>query len=195
MTKSPLILASTSRYKIEQLRTLRLPFQALDPHVMENHDELLTTDPEAMAIMFATQKAKAIASYNSHAWVIGSDQTAMLETNERLTKPGSFESAVNQLKSCSGKRVTFNSAICIVAPKKTQSWSIRTVVDFRDLSNEEIERYVQLDQPLDCAGSFKIESLGISLFDSVASADPTALIGLPLISLSKALRGFGFNTP
>lgn len=184
----PIILASTSRYRRELLARLRLPFTTRSPGVAE--DTLDGEAPEAMAARLALAKASSIAVPN--ALVIGSDQVASLG-GRLLRKPGSAEAAVAQLRAAQGKTVVFHTAVAVVATGSGTALQHvdRTEVSFRRLDDAALERYVRLESPLDCAGSFKSEGLGVALFERIASQDPTALIGLPLIFVADALRKLG----
>ncbi len=191
---SLLILASTSPYRQALLARLGLPFDVARPEVDES--PLTGETPEALAMRLAHAKARAVAARHPADWVIGSDQVAQLD-GTALGKPGSFERAADQLAAASGKRVAFYTAVCLcrVADRQMLAMHDTTFVQFRSLDASEIERYLHAEQPYDCAGSFKAEGLGITLFDSIQSSDPTALVGLPLISLSRALREAGFRLP
>jgi len=184
----PIILASTSRYRRELLERLKLPFTARAPDAAE--DAIVGEAPAAMAARLALAKAHSISARN--ALVIGSDQVASLD-GQLLRKPGSPEAAVAQLRAAQGKAVLFHTAVAIVATGSgtTLQHTDCTEVLFRRLDDRALERYVTLDTPLDCAGSFKSEGLGIALFERVSSHDPTALIGLPLIFVADALRKLG----
>lgn len=198
--KSPpsLILASTSIYRRELLARLQIPFEVHAPGV----DETARPGEGAAALVarLARAKARAVASMVAGAWVIGSDQAAVLiESGQQsiLGKPGSVASCIDQLMRCSGQTLTFFTAVALVRQDED---AIREFVDdtrvvFRTLDRATVERYVARESPLDCAGGFKSEGLGIALCDSIDSADPTALIGLPLIRLSAALRSVGFELP
>lgn len=188
----PLILASTSRYRRELLERLRLPFHVARPDTDET--PLPGETPADLARRLALGKARAIAARQPEAWVIGSDQVAELH-GQALGKPGTREHAVAQLTAMSGREVHFHTAVSLVRGEAVLERQDITVVRFRDLQTEEIERYVEAEQPLDCAGSFKCEGLGIALFRSIDSQDPTALVGLPLIALSAMLRQAGFQAP
>jgi septum formation protein len=187
-----LVLASTSRYRRELLSRLSTRFRALAPQVDESPraDEA----PSTLAARLAAAKALDVAARAPGAVVIGSDQVADLD-GAVLGKPGSIDNARAQLAACSGRDVVFHTAICVidsrVDPPHTWSAIDTTKVRFRQLSAPEIARYVEREQPLDCAGSFKAESLGISLFEYIESSDPTGLIGLPLIVLCRFLREAG----
>ena len=186
----PLILASSSRYRVELLSRLRLPFSAISPDIDES--PLLNETPEATAMRLAQAKALAIATGNPGTLLIGSDQVAELH-GKPLGKPGNHANAVRQLSAMSAQRVLFHTALCLhnAVTGKSQVENVRTMVTLRTLTDAEIERYLMLDQPYDCAGSAKVESLGITLAESIDSTDPTALIGLPLIALTRMLRAEG----
>jgi septum formation protein len=189
-----LVLASTSPYRRELLERLRIPFETARPDVDEG--PLPGETPAALAERLAMEKGRAVARRKPQSWVIGADQVAEID-GLVLGKPGSFERAADQLAAASGRRVAFHTAVCLVreTPAKVVRFVDRTDVLFRALSAQEIERYLHAEQPYDCAGSFKCEGLGIALFDAIESRDPTALIGLPLIGLAKALRQVGFVLP
>ena len=184
----PIILASTSRYRRELLARLKLPFAARSPDVVE--DAIAGEAPAAMAARLALAKAASIVAPN--AIVIGSDQVASLD-GQVLRKPGSADVAVAQLRLAQGRTVVFNTAVAVIATGSgtTLRHVDRTEVLFRRLDDAALERYVQLESPLDCAGSFKSEGLGVALFERISSEDPTALIGLPLIFVTDALRKLG----
>lgn len=187
-----LILASTSRYRAELLQRLRLPFDTLRPDVDETPQP--GEMPAKLAMRLAQAKAAAVASTHPLAWTIGSDQVAELD-GMPLGKPGDRLHAVAQLAAMSGKTVHFHTAACVMQGHAVHTAMDLTRVRFRTLSTDEIERYVDAEQPFDCAGSFKSESLGICLFEAIESSDPTALIGLPLIATAKLLREAGFMLP
>lgn len=187
----PLVLASSSQYRRALLERLGLPFECVSPEIDETrHDH---EAPETMALRLAEQKALAVAQRMPGALVIGSDQVAQLGT-EVLGKPGNARTACDQLERASGREVEFLTALVVVdSDGQIQRHLDRTRVRFRQLSNLEITTYVARDQPLDCAGSFRSEGLGIALFEQVVSEDPTALVGLPLIALARMLRQSGIN--
>lgn len=190
---TPLVLASTSRYRRELLARLGLPFEVDRPDVDESL--LAGESPAGTATRLAEAKARAVARRHPRAWVIGSDQVADLD-GLALGKAGGREPALAQLQACSGRRVVFHTAVCLLRDGGPASAALdRTEVVFRTLSREEILRYLDAEQPYDCAGSFKCEGLGISLFDAIHGQDPTALVGLPLIVLSRALREAGYRLP
>lgn len=188
----PLILASTSRYRRELLERLRLPFHVARPEVDETPRS--GEAPVALAQRLATEKAGFLAAQRPESWIIGSDQCAEL-AGRPLGKPGTRDAAIAQLHGMSGQAVHFHTAVCLRRGDACLQAVDLTTVHFRVLSDTEIERYVDAEQPLDCAGSFKSEGLGIALFDAVESRDPTALVGLPLIALSGLLRQVGFALP
>src|SRR5690606_26472056 len=173
-----LVLASTSRYRRELLARLRLEFDTVRPDVDEA--PFAGEAPAALALRLAVAKAEAVAAQRPGARVIGSDQVADFE-GVALGKPGGRAAAIAQLESMSGREVAFRTAVAVASAGTIASALDTTVVRFRRLDRDEIERYVDLEQPWDCAGSFKSEGLGISLFDAVESRDPTALVGLPLV--------------
>jgi septum formation protein len=184
----PIILASTSRYRRELLARLKLPFTARAPAAAE--DAIVGEAPATMAARLALAKAQSIIAPN--ALVIGADQVASLD-GQLLRKPGSPEAAVAQLRAAQGKAVLFHTAVAVIATGSAAmlQHTDRTEVLFRRLDDQALERYVALETPLDCAGSFKSEGLGIALFERISSHDPTALIGLPLIFVADALRKLG----
>ena len=190
-----LILASTSPYRRRLLDRLRLPFTCIDPAVEESIRD--GESPQARACRLATEKTLSVAeTLQGAAIVIGSDQVACLGT-QILHKPGTPEAAVAQLAASSGQTVQFWTAVSVwTSPEQPPAQRVVPCeVKMRALSTDEISRYVALDQPLDCAGSFKWESLGITLFETIRTDDPTALEGLPLIALSELLREAGVSLP
>jgi septum formation protein len=193
MPASPprLLLASTSRYRRSLLERLRLPFVAEDPAVDET--PLPGEAPAALATRLASAKAIAVARRHPAAVVIGADQVAECD-GAVLGKPGTAERARAQLAGASGRTVSFHTAVALERPGGPGGRHLDvTRVRFRTLGAEEIARYVALDEPLDCAASFRSEGLGIALFETVESRDPTALVGLPLIWLAAALRAAGLD--
>ena len=192
MTSPPLILASTSRYRRELLQRLRLPFEVQAPHVDET--ALPGESPALLAQRRALAKAHAVAALRPEAIVIGSDQVADLD-GQAFGKPGSHERAVAQLRQMRGRRVTFQTAVAVVRADTgyAQVLLAPVVVAFRMLSDAEIEHYLRTEEPYDCAGSAKCETLGIALLDAIDSDDPTALIGLPLIRTCRLLREAGLE--
>jgi septum formation protein len=188
-----LVLASTSRYRRELLERLRLPFDVARPEVDET--PLAGEAPAALAARLSSAKAAAVARLAPGAWVLGSDQVAELD-GAPLGKPGSREAAIAQLASMSGRAVVFHTGVCLAREGAAPLAAADTTrVRFRELDPLEIARYVDAEQPLDCAGSFKSEGLGIALFEAIESTDPTALVGLPLIATARLLRQAGFALP
>ncbi len=188
----PLILASQSRYRHALLERLQRPFSVVVPAVDET--PLADEEPVALAKRLAMTKAQAVAALHPGALVIGSDQTASV-AGLRLEKPGTHEAAFKQLQVQSGRRVLFHTALALCYGGESRLACVDSTVTFRHLSADEIARYLALEQPYDCAGSFRCEGLGISLFESLDSCDPTALVGLPLIALARLYRSFGFTLP
>jgi septum formation protein len=190
----PLILASTSPYRRELLERLRLPFEAVAPGIDEDH--LPSELPQTRAVRLAHAKARAIAVLRPAAVVIGGDQVATCN-GAVLDKPGSTEACRRQLAAQCGQATAFYTAVAVVCITRqfTDEFMDITEVRFRTLSADEIERYVALDQPQQCAGSFRSESLGVALFEHLRSADPSGLMGLPLIRLARTLRGLGYLLP
>ena len=192
-----LILGSTSPYRRELLARLGVPFETQAPEVDES--ALPGEASAALAARLAMAKAEAVAALQPGAWVIGSDQVAELD-GCALGKPHRRDAAIAQLQALSGREARFHTALCLArVTDDGQRSCLRsvdlTVVRFRPLTGAEIERYVDAEQPLDCAGSFKCEGLGIALFDAIETADPTALVGLPLIATARLLRDAGFTVP
>jgi septum formation protein len=192
MTDPVLILGSTSRYRRELLERLRLPFSCVAPRVDETPKagEL----PADLAQRLAMEKAREVAARHPHAVVIGADQVADL-AGESIGKPGTHDRAVEQLTRMSGRTVVFQTAVAVIceAVRFEMAFLSPVRVRFRQLQAAEIERYLRLEQPYDCAGSAKCESLGIALLESIESDDPTALIGLPLIRTCALLREAGVD--
>ncbi|HEX2012327.1 MAG TPA: Maf family nucleotide pyrophosphatase [Roseateles sp.] len=182
-----LILGSSSPYRRELLQRLRLPFETCSPDIDES--ALPGEAPAASATRLALEKAQAVARLHPDALVIGSDQVAELH-GQALGKPGSHERAAAQLRAMSGQEVLFHTALAVVcAESGFTSQDLAPVrVRFRQLDEAEIDNYLRAEQPYDCAGSAKVEGLGITLLRAVESDDPTALIGLPLIRLCAMLR-------
>jgi septum formation protein len=192
MPNPRLILASTSRYRRELLQRLRLPFEVVAPHTDES--PLPGETPAALALRLALAKAQAVAALHRDAVVIGSDQVADLD-GQAIGKPGNHERATAQLRLMRGRRVIFQTGVAVVRADTgfAQALLAPVAVSFRELSDVEIEYYLRTEQPYDCAGSAKCETLGISLLDAIDSDDPTALVGLPLIRTSRLLREAGLN--
>lgn len=189
-----LVLGSTSRYRRELLQRLGLPFTVAAPDADET--PLPGETPHALALRLALAKAHAVAAQHPDAVVIGSDQVADLH-GQPLGKPGTHERASAQLQRMSGETVVFQTAVAVVcAATGFEQVDLAPVeVRFRTLTGDEIERYLRIEQPYDCAGSAKSEGLGISLLDAIHSDDPTALVGLPLIRTCRMLRAAGLTLP
>jgi septum formation protein len=186
----PLVLGSTSRYRRELLARLNVPFEVAAPDVDETPraGEL----PATLAQRLALAKARAVAAKFPHAVVISSDQVADLH-GEPLGKPGTHERAVEQLRMMRGQTVIFQTALAVVCLQSgfVQQDIAAVRVVFRELSDAEIENYLRIEQPYDCAGSAKSEGLGIALLERIDNDDPTALIGLPLIRTARMIRAAG----
>jgi septum formation protein len=187
-----LVLGSTSRYRRELLSRLKLPFEVVSPEVDET--PLTGERPAALAGRLALEKARAVAARYPQAIVIGSDQVADLD-GEPLGKPGDHARAVEQLRRMRGRSVVFQTAVAVVcAQTGFEQMELAPVrVQFRMLDDEEIETYLQAEQPYDCAGSAKSEGLGIALLDAIDNDDPSALVGLPLIRTCRMLRAAGLK--
>ena len=189
-----LILASTSPFRQKILQKLNREFAIHAPEVDETpqHNET----PQELVLRLSENKAKAVAAYYPEALIIGSDQVAVLG-DEILGKPVNHENARNQLLNASGRKVTFYTGLCLYN-SETGNTQIRCVpfyVYFRKLNSDQIDRYLQIEKPYNCAGSFKSEGLGISLFEKLEGDDPNTLIGLPLIELVRLLANEGIEIP
>jgi len=187
-----LILASTSPFRKALLEKLQVPFETASPQI----DESARPDeaPAQLVTRLAEEKAKAVANNYPDALIIGSDQVAVID-DEIMGKPGNHANAIAQLSHASGKRVTFLTALCLYNSKSQRS-QVEVVpfsVVFRELSQTQIEHYLQREQPYNCAGSFKSEGLGIALFERLEGDDPNSLIGLPLIRLIRMLENEAFS--
>ncbi len=190
-----LLLASSSVYRQELLSRLRIPFDAISPDVDET--PMPGEAPPETALRLALAKAEAVARQVGTALVIGSDQVATLE-GEHIGKPGNHANALAQLQRMRGREVIFHTAVCLLdgrpgALHPVQRENIQTRVRFRDLPDEELDAYLHIEQPYDCAGSAKNEALGIAILESIRSDDPTALTGLPLIAVTSMLRKAGVS--
>jgi septum formation protein len=191
-----LILASGSTYRKELLGRLRLPFIVISPDI--NETPLPDEAPQATALRLAQMKAEAIAGQHPGAIVIGSDQVALLD-GQQIGKPGTHANALAQLVAMQGRSVIFHTALCVldarpsVKSRAIQLRNIETQVTFRNLPASQLDAYLRIEQPYDCAGSAKNEGLGIVLIESINSNDPTALTGLPLIALTSMLLQAGVS--
>lgn len=189
-TAPRLILASSSQYRRELLARLHLPFEAIAPHIDET--PFPSEAPEATALRLARAKAEAIALAHPGALVIGSDQVATLD-GEQIGKPGDHARALAQLQTMRGREVVFHTALCLWDGRAgtAELENVQVFVRLRDLPDAELDAYLRIEQPYDCAGSAKNEGLGIALIERIDSSDPTALTGLPLIALTGMLRRAG----
>ncbi len=194
MTSRDLVLASSSSYRKSLIARLGLDCRSLAPEIDER--ALDQESPVETAARLAQAKARKIAPAAPRALIIGSDQVAVLGQTV-LGKPGTHVAAAQQLAAMSGQSVIFHTALCLLdaATGDLQVANVPTRVQLRELDAAQIERYLQRDQPYDCAGSAKIEALGIALVEKVESDDPTALIGLPLIALVSMLKRAGVVIP
>ena len=189
-----LVLASTSPYRRELLERLQVPFVTAAPAVDETPMD--REEPQALAMRLAIAKAQAV----QHAWpdalIIGSDQVAVVG-EKLLNKPGNHANALAQLRLMRGKAVHFYTAVCVIAARSARQHTalVPVTVHMRDVTDEQIERYLQAEQPYDCAGSARIEGMGITLVARLECDDPSALIGLPLIELCDILRREGMSLP
>ena len=187
-----LVLGSTSPYRRELMQRLHCPFETAAPDIDETR--LASESARDMVLRLSLQKAQAVAAQHTDALIIGSDQCAVLH-EQVIGKPGSHENAVKQLQNSSGQTVAFLTGLCLY-DSRDGSYQLDVVpfsVDFHDLNAAEIDAYLRKDQPYNCAGSFRSESLGITLFKRMYGDDPTALMGLPLIRLNEMLRQAGVN--
>ena len=191
-----LILGSSSKYRKELLSRLQIPFDVLAPGIDETAHP--GEPPETTVLRLAKEKARAVALIAPGALIIGSDQIATLN-GELIGKPGSHENALRQLQKMRGQRVVFHTALCVwdgrssQAAETAQLENVQTFVTFRNLPDAELDAYLRIEQPYDCAGSAKNEGLGIAILEKIESTDPTALTGLPLIALTGMLRRAGFT--
>ncbi|MBS8241830.1 septum formation inhibitor Maf [Marinobacter lipolyticus] len=193
MTPRPLLLASSSPYRKALLQRLELPFTTASPDIDESPEP--GESAGHLAVRLARQKAEALAADHRGHWIIGSDQVACLADGTLLSKPGDHERAVRQLARSSGQQVSFLTGLALL---DSETGAIQThcepfEVRFRTLTTDDIEHYLTREQPYDCAGSFKMEGLGIALFESLSGRDPNSLVGLPLIALTDMLRNWGLN--
>jgi septum formation protein len=193
-SKRKIILASSSPYRRDLLQRLRIEFEVASPAI--NETPVPGEPAEKLVLRLAAAKAEAVAKTRQNALIIAADQVARLG-NELLGKPGDHDNAMRQLQSLRGRSVNFINGLCVL---NTDTRRLRTDVviynvSFRDYSDEEITRYLRLDRPYDCAGSFKSEQLGITLLSGMEGDDPTALVGLPLIKLAEMLRLEGLQLP
>lgn len=191
--RPPLILASSSVYRRELLSRLQLPFDVVVPDIDEA--PAVGETPEDTALRLARLKGEAVARNHPGAFIISSDQVATLN-GDQIGKPGNHARALEQLLKMRGRHVIFHTAVCLLDNRLPQApdlqiENVRTIVAFRDLPETELDAYLRIEQPYDCAGSAKNEGLGIALLEKIDSADPTALTGLPMIALTGMLRRAG----
>lgn len=195
MTETPnLILASTSRYRRALLDRLGLPFECAAPGVDEDAFKGRRLAPEELARTLAREKALAVARAHPAAVVIGSDQVCALG-DEVLDKPGTRAVAVERLGRLAGRTHRLVTAVCVARGAELVEFADVTRLTMRPLGEAQIARYVDADEPFDCAGGYKLETRGIALFARIESADQTAVVGLPLMALVDALSSFGFELP
>ena len=190
----PLVLASSSVYRQELLQRIKIPFISASPNVDETAHENET--PIQLVQRLAIAKARALQIQFPAHFIIGSDQAAVCN-GQIFGKPGTVEAAVQQLQHCSGMAVTFYTGLALLNSATDELYALTEpyTVYFRDLNEAQIRRYIQKEQPLNCAGSFKSEGLGITLFRRMQGDDPNSLIGLPLIRLVELLERFGVEVP
>ncbi|WP_336366849.1 Maf family protein [Marinobacter sp. C2H3] len=189
-----LVLASSSPYRKALLERLGLPFDCASPDIDET--PLPGERPDILATRLACTKAAALADRYPDAWIIGSDQVAALPDGTLLGKPGSHERARAQLAASQGGQVTFHTGLCLLEARpdgRRLTHCEPFTAHFRTLTDQEIDRYLRREQPYDCAGSFKMEGLGIALFERLEGRDPNSLIGLPVIALIDMLRQWDCN--
>ncbi|WP_372971066.1 Maf family protein [Marinobacter sp.] len=193
MTPQPILLASSSPYRRELLKRLGLPFETASPDIDETPSA--QESAQELATRLATSKARELAPAWPGHWIIGSDQVACLQDGTLLNKPGNHDRAVQQLSRSSGQRVSFMTGLVLMDSDtgKTQTHCELFHAHFRQLTLDEIENYLCTEKPYECAGSFKMEGLGITLFSQLEGRDPNSLVGLPLITLTDMLRNWGLN--
>lgn len=189
------ILGSTSRYRRELFERFKLPFRAISPEVDERALERPDWSPAQTAVELARAKAAAVSFRFPEALVIGSDQVAEAD-GEILHKPGDFATACRQLRQLAGKSHRLLTAVCVRRGTEFFREGLDVAeLHMRPLTDDEISRYVAADEPFDCAGSYRLESLGIALFAGISAADHTAIVGLPLLTLAGFLREGGIRLP
>ncbi|NPA71786.1 MAG: septum formation inhibitor Maf [Gammaproteobacteria bacterium] len=194
LKKPRIILGSTSKFRKQLLTKLNLSFEQAAPNIDET--PLATETPKEMVARLSLEKAKVIATQYSNAIIIASDQTAVFN-NQPIGKPHTVANAVKQLSQFSGQTITFYTGLVVINTATQQTYQAMdiTKVHFRPLSETVIQNYIDIEQPLSCAGSFKSEGLGITLFKGIESNDPNALIGLPLIELTNIFYQMGYSLP
>lgn len=188
-----LILASTSKYRKQLLGKLHWPFESMAPEVDESLYKDQFESPKALSEQLSILKAQAILKKMPQGVVIGSDQVCTFN-NLIFSKPESFENAFKQLEKLSGEQHQLLTSVTIASSDKSYTWTNTTTLHMRSLSSNDIKRYLEIDEPYDCAGSYKLESMGIKLFEKIEMSDHTAIIGLPLIDITNVLiKNFGFE--
>ena len=193
MEDQPILLASSSPYRRALLAKLGNAFITASPDIDES--PTLGESARALALRLAREKAEALTSSHPGHWIIGSDQVASLASGEHLCKPGNYSTAFDQLSRSSGQTVTFFTGLALLNADtgEHQAHCELFKAHFRELSQEEIDQYLKIEKPYDCAGSFKMEGLGIALFRALEGRDPNSLVGLPMIALTNMLRNWGLN--
>ena len=189
-----LILASTSPYRRELLGRLGLEFSTHAPKVDEDSYKNRGLDPRTLAETLAQAKARAVANDFPHACIIGSDQLAVID-HTILGKPGTVDQAILQLQRLAGRAHQLITSVCIYSSDQEITFTDITTLHMKAWDQDALRRYIEHDQPLNCAGSYKLESQGIALFQAIESADHTAIVGLPLLQTAEALRQVGFQIP
>ncbi len=192
LKQPPLVLASSSPYRRSLLAALGLEFDVDAPDI----DETISTGeaPADAVLRLAAEKTRTVAERRPEAVILGGDQCAVID-GDIIGKPGNRENAEAQLRRASGRTVTFLSAVTVVADNRLEQELVPVYVRFRDLDDATIRRYVEADRPFDCAGAIRSEGLGASLLTAIDASDPSALVGLPQITVCRLLRGFGFQLP
>ena len=192
MQTNNLVLASSSEYRKALLEKLNLHFVCAHPNIDESAEAL--ESPTELTLRLAEEKAKALAATYPKHFIIASDQVAIIN-HIQLHKPGNKQAAIEQLQMCSGKQVKFYTSVCILDTTNKQIKSAMDIctVYFKHLSKQQINYYIDIEQPYNCAGSFKSEGLGIALFERIEGEDPNALMGLPLIKLIQLLQEFNID--
>lgn len=190
-----LVLASTSTFRQLQLQQLRLPFDSIDPDVDETPVQQLGLPPERLVATLAVRKAQAAVGRAPDAIIIGADQCAAID-DQILGKPGTFDNTVDQLSRLAGRTHRLVTALCVLDARSGhhEVHVDEHLLTMRALTHAQVRRYVELDRPFDCAGSYKIEALGIALFERTRGDDPSAIVGLPLMRLVTMLNAMGFDT-
>jgi septum formation protein len=189
-----LILASSSSYRQAQLKQLGLIFSCHSPDVDESVFKDKGLEPQELSLKLSKLKAQAVLTHYPNDMVIGADQVCAVNSSI-LSKPGSFERALEQLESMQGQTHSLFTSFCVMTKDREISQCIEAKLTMRSLTLQEIERYLKHDEPYQCCGSYRLESLGISLFESIDCVDHTSIIGLPLMTLSQTLRSIGLNLP